>query len=90
MTTPLPALDEHAPILVMHVDDLAAVCTRDRIYPSPAIAAMPADHPDRALIDVKCLVAGAILRGDVAGPYDDHDAEVVARSLLEQFDGDSA
>lgn len=79
------SIGDAAPILVLHVDDVAAVCTRERIYPSPVVAAMPCDHPDRALVDVKCLVAGAILRGDLDGPYDDREAEQVARIVLAEL-----
>jgi hypothetical protein len=43
---------------------------------------MPTSHPDRALVEVKCLIASAILRGEAGGPYDDDIADTAARILI--------
>ena len=67
----------------MHRDDVAALCTLERVYLAPNVKAMPHAHPDRRFVEAKCLVAGAFLRGDVDGPYDDREADEGARILLE-------
>jgi hypothetical protein len=68
-------------ITVMHADHVAALCTPDRVYLVPALEAMPRHHPDRIHVEAKCLVAGAVLRGDAPGPYDDAEAELTATLL---------
>lgn len=82
--TPHPSSTQRPPsIVVMLADDVAALCTPDRVYPAQIIDRMPIRHPDRALVDVKCLIAGAILHGDLDGPYDDHEADRIGRQILE-------
>jgi hypothetical protein len=73
-------------ITVMHADHVAALCTHDRVYLERAIEQMPPRHPDRIHVAARCLVAGAILRGDAPGPYDDQEAEAAA-ILLAAPDG---
>jgi len=70
-------------IVVLLAGDVAALCTQDRVYPATVIDRMPQGHPDRALVDVKCLIAGAVLHGDIDGPYDDREADQLARLILE-------
>jgi hypothetical protein len=70
-------------IVVLLAGDVAALCTQDRVYPATIIDRMPEGNPDRALVDVKCLIAGAILHGDLDGPYDDHEADQLARQIVE-------
>lgn len=82
--------DHQASIVVLLAGDVAALCTPDRVYPAQIIDRMPIQHPDRALVDVKCLIAGAILHGDLDGPYDDHEADRLARHILETEDPDFA
>jgi hypothetical protein len=72
---------DSTPIVVRHRGVAAAVCTPDRIYLLPKIDALAADDPDRVHVEVKCLIAGAILRGEVAGPYDDAEATEAAHAL---------
>lgn len=69
-------------IVVAHGGTDVALCTSERISIAAAIEALPEDHPERVLVEVKCLVAGAILRGHVPGPYDDAEADAAARSLV--------
>lgn len=74
------------PLGVIHVlqaGDVAATCTVNCVWFAAAIDALPPEHPDVLLVAAKCLIAGAILRGDAEGPYDDFDAEILARSMLE-------
>lgn len=70
-------------IVVLLAGDVAALCTPDCVYPAHILHAMPLGHPDRELVDVKCLIAGAILHGDLDGPYDDVEADQLARLILE-------
>ncbi|CAB4892446.1 unannotated protein [freshwater metagenome] len=79
MTTETPAC-----AVVMHVDDVAAICTIDRIEPAPWLLNLPVQHPDRVLVETKCLVARSYLLGDVDGPYDDHECEAAARILIDE------
>jgi hypothetical protein len=66
-----------------------AVCTPERVFFSPGIEALPDAHPDRVFVAAKCLIAGAILRGEVQGPYDDREADEAARLLLATYGPDS-
>lgn len=70
-------------IHVMQADDIAATCTVSGVWFAAAIDALPPEHPDARLVAAKCLIAGAILRGDTDGRYDDLEAEILARSMLE-------
>lgn len=83
MDTTLPPLDRPSSIVVLLAGQVAALCTADRVYPATITDRLPPGHPDRALIDVKCLYAGAIIHGDLEGPYDDHQADRLARDILE-------
>lgn len=74
--------DRPTSIVVLLAGGIAALCTPDRVYPAQIIDRLPQRHPDRALVDIKCLYAGAILRGDLDGPYDDHEADRLAREIL--------
>lgn len=65
-------------ITVMHADHVAALCITGRVYLAPALETMPARHPDRIHVEAKCLGAGATVRGDVPGPYDEAEAEAAA------------
>lgn len=76
-------------IVVLLAGDVAALCTPDRVYPAQIIDRMPARHPDRALVDIKCLYAGAILHGDLEGPYDDDEADQLARQIRAADDLDA-
>ena len=69
-------------ITVLHADQVVAVCAADRIFLAAIIAAMPFVHPDRAHVEAKCLIAGAILRGEADGPYDDHVVDEAAKILV--------
>lgn len=69
--------------IVMLCDDVAAICTIDRIEPAPWLHNLPARHPDRLLIEAKCLVARLYLTGDADSRYNDHECEHAARLLLE-------
>jgi hypothetical protein len=69
-------------ITVHQSDDPVAICTPERAYLAPVIEAMEPWHPDRELIEIKCLVAMSVLRGHVVGPYDDLVADRTARALL--------
>ena len=79
----LTSIERPTSIVVLLAGDVAALCTQDRVYPATITDRMPQGHPDRALVDVKCLIAGAILHGDLDGPYDDHEADQLARLILE-------
>ena len=79
----LTYIERPTSIVVSLAGDVAALCTQDRVYPATVIDRMPEGHPDRALVDVKCLIAGAILHGDLDGPYDDREADQLARLILE-------
>lgn len=70
--------------IVLLADQVAAVCTIDRIEPAPWVLHLPARHPDRLLVEAKCLVARAYLTGDVDGAYDDRECEAAARLLLDE------
>jgi hypothetical protein len=69
-------------ITVMQADHVAALCTPDRVYLCPALKAAPTAHPDRIHVEAKCLVAGAILRSEIDGPYDDAEADALAEILV--------
>lgn len=77
-------MNHHLPdeIVVTHVGSVVALCTFDRVHFSRSIEALPDHHPDRVFVAAKCLVAGAIIRGEVEGPYDDVEAEEAARILV--------
>ncbi|MGX6447320.1 hypothetical protein ACVU7I_04540 [Patulibacter sp. S7RM1-6] len=64
--------------------DVVAVCSPDRVMLHSSVRELPADHPDAEMVDAKCQVALAVLRGDLAGPYRDEDAELLAGVLLQQ------
>lgn len=88
--SPLQDPDRPTSIVVLLADDVAALCTPDRVYPAQILDRMPLRHPDRALVDVKCLIAGAIIHGDLDGPYDDREADHLARLILEDEATNSA
>lgn len=75
--------DQPTSIVVLLANEIAALCTANRVYAATIIDRMPLGHPDRVLVDVKCLIAGAILHGDFDGPYDDREADQLARLILE-------
>ena len=79
-----PTHDASGPtsIVVRHDGHAAALCTAELVFVAPAIDKLATDDPTRIAVQAKCLVAGAILRGDVAGPYDDREADDVARALI--------
>lgn len=70
-------------IRVMQADSVAAVCTHDRVWLDPAVAALPPRHPDALLVAMKCQIAGATLRGEANGPYIDLEADLIARLALD-------
>lgn len=73
-------------IVVLQAGSVAAVCTVDRVFFAAAIDALPHRHPDARHAAAKCLIAGAVLRGDVPGPYDDHEADRLAVILAADSD----
>jgi hypothetical protein len=83
MDTTLPPLERPSSIVVLLAGQVAALCTEDRVYPATITDRLPLGHPDRALVDVKCLYAGAIILGDLEGPYDDLEADRLGREILE-------
>ncbi len=70
-------------IHVMQAGTIAAICTLNGAWFAASIDALPLEHPDARLVAAKCLIAGSILYGDTEGPYDDREAEILARSMLE-------
>lgn len=64
--------------------EVVAVCSPDRVMLHQSVRDLPVDHPDAEMVDAKCQVALAILRGDLAGPYRDEDAELLAGVLLQR------
>lgn len=76
-------------ISVLQAGRVAAVCTAERVRLTPAIAALPTEHPDARRVAVKCLIAGAILRGYVDGPYDEQVADTTADLILADNDGEA-
>ncbi|WP_210493258.1 hypothetical protein [Patulibacter sp. SYSU D01012] len=64
--------------------EVVAVCSPDRVMLHQSVRELPVDHPNAEMVDAKCQVALAILRGDLAGPYRDEDAELLAGVLLQQ------
>lgn len=71
-------------IPIQHRGQTVAVCTATRAFFTADIESMPADHPDRARIMCKAMIAGLILNGRVPGPYVDDEAELAADLILEQ------
>lgn len=70
-------------IHVTQAGEIAAACTVSGAWFAASIDALPRDHPDARLVAAKCLIAGAILRGDIEGPYGDLEVENLARGMLE-------
>lgn len=68
---------------VMQAGAVAATCTVNGAWFAVSVEALPPGHPDARLVAAKCLIAGAILCGDADGPYDDFEAEILARGMLE-------
>lgn len=71
-------------IEIRQAGDLVAVCTAARVYLGAVVEAMPNDHPDKARIMCKAMIAGLILSGRVPGPYIDDVAEWVADLMSKQ------
>ncbi|MEV4418990.1 hypothetical protein AB0L40_03325 [Patulibacter sp. NPDC049589] len=76
------SLDLPTSIVVLVNGQVAASCTVDRVFLAAAVEGLPSSHPRRDFAEAKCLVAGAILRGDVEGAYDDEEADEAARLLV--------
>jgi hypothetical protein len=59
-----------------------AACTRQRVFLSGELEALPLDDPTRLFVLGMCLYAGEVLNGYRRGPYRDQDAYAYVRRLL--------
>lgn len=80
----LRGMSEHRYVIqIQHRGQTVALCTATRAFLTADIESLPADHPDRARIMCKALIAGLILNGCVPGPYVGEEAELAADLMLE-------
>lgn len=50
-------------------DRVAAVCGRERVWLAPWVLALDVEDELRRRVSWRCMVAGAIARGEAPGPY---------------------
>ncbi|MDQ8044923.1 MAG: hypothetical protein REI11_09975 [Patulibacter sp.] len=62
-------------------DQVAAICDPVRAWIAPWVLARPHADELRRRVAWRCMVAGAIARGDVPGPYSDALADAAAAVL---------
>ena len=82
MATPWGMSENRQAIQIQYRGQTVAVCTATRAFFAADVELMPPDHPDRARIMCKAMIAGLILSGRVPGPYVDDEAELAADLML--------
>jgi hypothetical protein len=70
------------PQLITYQGRTVAAAGPERFSLAPEIARRPAGDPDRTFVIYMCAYAGDVLRGELPGPYSDHDAVRYARAAL--------
>jgi hypothetical protein len=68
--------------LITYRSRVVAAAGHGRFWLSPEIARCPPGEPERTFVIYMCAYAGDVLRGELPGPYSDHDAVRYARAAL--------
>lgn len=61
---------------------LVACATAQRCILCDELARRPVADPERTFVIFMCAYAGDVLRGELPGPYTDHNARTYARAAL--------
>lgn len=69
-------------ITLSYQGQTVALAARARFWLAAHIEALPAGHPDKRHVCFMALYARDVLIGDLAGPYNDDDADRFARLAL--------